>query len=125
MTFGGLLILLFISTTLLFIKTRKSRGKVDWLNMPSRQLFILSIVFASGIQFLIVTIIPGWLIALTILGYESTPTPFEDVVFNLFTLITNLILYSSIFFLLIRCFHRLIIKNTINSALNQGSVIKK
>ncbi len=88
-----------------FNKSRKSNQSHSWIYQTSRQRLILSIAFASAIQFLLVTMLPGWIAAAYILGKgEFAETKLGNEIWGIVMIITNILFYTPIFYLLLGWF---------------------
>lgn len=92
MIYLGILAVQTVLMILTFEYSCRFDEQFQWSKLTLNQRIILSIAFASLIQFLIVTMIPGWLIAVTILGYKSIDiTAFENEIFGIIMVIANTI----------------------------------
>jgi hypothetical protein len=94
--------LLFISMILVFVKSCRSVEKFQWSNLTLKQHISLSLAFASLIQFLFISLFPGWIVATYIVGYNDIyTTPLESIFFTVITLLSNTLIYYFIFYFLI------------------------
>ncbi len=88
-----------------FAHSRKSLQKRLSSNLTGGERVLLSIAFAGIFQFLF--LMPGWIVAVSILGYSgSTVTPLMNVIFGLVMLTANTVIYFPLFYLLITWFSR-------------------
>ena len=104
--------LLFISMILLFLNYRRSIEQFRCSNMTIRQRLTLSLACASLIQLFLIPAIPGWVIAVSIIGYKDIHiTPLESVIFAVIMMLANTVIYYFVFYFAITWLSRLLAIN--------------
>ena len=95
-----LFVLVMLGVLAGFTFLRKSHPKRHWSNQTNGERALLSVLFAGIFQFLF--LLPGWLIAVSILGYYGgRETQLENLLFALVTLTSNTVIYFPFFYLLL------------------------
>ena len=97
-----ILALLIVVMIVFFEKSIQPDEKFHWYSQTVKQRIILSIAFASMIQFLFITMIPGWFITALIVGkggfYE---TYWGNQIWGIVMMFANTIFYFFIFYSLL------------------------
>jgi fumarate reductase subunit C len=101
--------LLAVSMILLFAKSCRAVESFRWSKLTFKQRFFLASASALLIQFFILTMLPGFLIAMYAVGYnERRTTTLETVIFPVVMLLSNILIYYFIFYILIGFLMRLL-----------------
>ena len=88
-------------TLFAFVRSRKSHDKRYPTDQTPIERFLLSLSLSAAVQFLYVTIIPGWIAAAYVVGKgRFSQTPLGNEVFGTIMIISNIVIYFPIFYLL-------------------------
>lgn len=97
-----LLVLLILGVITVFVRSRLINPKRHWANQTIGERFLLSLAFAGIIQFLYVTILPGWFVSVSIFGKgRFTETIIGNLVVGIVAITVNLVIYFPFFYLLL------------------------
>jgi amino acid transporter len=114
-----LLLILIAVTLMMFYRSRQSHEGRHWTDQTSSSRFMLSFALAAGIQFLYVTMIPGWIVAVVLIGKgRFAETRLGNEIFGLIMVVANLIIYLPICYGLLEWLSRRRRKNNEKSVLN-------
>ena len=102
MIYLGVLAVLVIVMIVIFEKSLQPGEKFRRHNQTLKQRIILSIAFAAMIQFLFITMIPGWLVAAFIIGKGTfSETSLGNEIWGIVMMVINTTFYFFIFYSLL------------------------
>jgi hypothetical protein len=102
----ALLAILIVVMFVMFGNSRQTHGKRHWTDQTSSERLMLSLTLAAAIQFLFVTMIPGWIVAAIIVGKgRFAETRLGNEVWGIVMMIANTAFYLPIFYILLGWLH--------------------
>jgi hypothetical protein len=105
----GLLLILFLGgwSFFQFWKRRYVGNKRHWADMVAAEKLYLSLGIGTSIQLLFVTMIPGWLVAATLIGKGAfADSRLGSEVWGVVMVATNTIIYGGLTHLMLTKIHR-------------------
>jgi hypothetical protein len=97
-----LLVLLILGVITVYVRSRFVNSKRHWANQTACEKLLLSVALAGVIQFLYVTILPGWFISVSIFGKgRFTETTMGNLIVGTVAIAVNLAIYFPFFYLLL------------------------
>ena len=97
-----------------FTLSRRSGKKRHWSDQTPTERFLLSLSFAAAIQLVYVTILPGWIVGVYVVGKgKFSQTPLGNEAFATVAIFSNIIIYFPLFFLLLKLLSRFFSKRAL------------